>query len=339
MDYLVVLSDKNTDWTKPLWEFRVVENYTEDTSLILYKFHHSLMDGVGFASIMSSINDDQFTSKINKQFVQPSIMLRLKAMFNSVILLVNLFLSKSVCFTDQKATKMLETNRNDAFPSKFYTSHEYDFKKIVKCYKQYPNMTFNDYMMSIFSKSCHQLLNENGVKDAKELGVEILVNMRQLPTRYEDIILCNYFVSFPFGIQLFDNISAIYQTLKPLTEAFKSQEAVYTVYYLRYIIMTFIPKQIFINLFADKPLPNQIFTSNIAFSDIPWRINGKEIRNISINIQTVHGYVGGLSVYTYNGKARFGLQYVRNLKMDYTKLIDNIISNLDEEISNIEKSD
>ena len=44
LDYLVVLSNKNTDWTKPLWEFRVVENYTEDTSLILYKFHHSLMD-------------------------------------------------------------------------------------------------------------------------------------------------------------------------------------------------------------------------------------------------------------------------------------------------------
>ena len=103
--------------------------------------------------------------------------------------------------------------------------------------------------------------------------------------------------------------------------------------------MTYIPKQIFINLFTNKPLPNQLFTSSMVFSDVPWRINGKEIRNVTLNVQTVHGSVGGLSVYTYNGKAKFGLHYVRNLKMDYSKLIDNIICNLDEEISNIEKSD
>ena len=53
MDYLTLICDQKLDWEKPLWEIRVVENYQDDTSLIIYKFHHCFMDGVGFASIMS----------------------------------------------------------------------------------------------------------------------------------------------------------------------------------------------------------------------------------------------------------------------------------------------
>ena len=40
INYCCKINNKKMDWTKPLWEFRVIENYTNSTSLIVYKIHH-----------------------------------------------------------------------------------------------------------------------------------------------------------------------------------------------------------------------------------------------------------------------------------------------------------
>ena len=242
MEYLTQINDQKTDWTKPLWEFRVVENYTEDTSLLIYKFHHSLMDAVGFASLMSCVNDNQFASKLNKKFEQPPLMVHLKAMVNAVKLFVNTLTSKVISFSDESAIKITETTTDDKYPNRFFVSKEYDFSKITKGYKQFPNMTFNDFMVCIFGKSLHQLYKEYGIEDAKQLGIFILINMRPLPTKYEEVYLDNYFITSPFGVPLSDDINSIFNSIKSVTDILKSQEVVYTSYYFCHLILALVPK-------------------------------------------------------------------------------------------------
>ena len=337
MNYLVVLSDKKTDWTKPLWEFRVIENYKENASLILYKFHHCFMDGIGFASLLSCINDDQFTSKLNKRFEQPSIITKLKATYNGIKLLVNTLSSASVSITDENAIKIVETTREDRYPNRFYTSKEYDYSKIMKCYKQYPNMTFNDFAISILGKSYHQLYKEYEIKDANQLGIFILINMRPLPTKYEEVCLDNFFITCPLGMPLLDDINANYQLVKPSIDIFKTQEASYTCYYFFNLAVACLPKELCLKIFTDHPTLAHIYVSNVPISDVPIKMNGKEIKTITMNNTNFHGFGSGIIFYTYNGKVRFGMQNVNNLKFDSSKLLQNILTNIDEEISKVAK--
>ena len=48
MQYLNQMANQKMDFTKPLWEFRLVEDYADGKSVVFYKMHHCFMDGVGF---------------------------------------------------------------------------------------------------------------------------------------------------------------------------------------------------------------------------------------------------------------------------------------------------
>ena len=65
------------DYSKPLWECHVIENYSDDTSAVIFRIHHSLSDGVGIVSMMSCVNDDKFSLRINKEFTQLNFFQRL----------------------------------------------------------------------------------------------------------------------------------------------------------------------------------------------------------------------------------------------------------------------
>ena len=57
---------------KPLWEFQLYEDYTETTSMVFMKMHHSFTDGIGFVCLMSCLNDEQFKTKGPKIIKEPS---------------------------------------------------------------------------------------------------------------------------------------------------------------------------------------------------------------------------------------------------------------------------
>lgn len=60
------------DYNKPLFEFRVIEDYTEDSSMILYRSHHMFGDGIAISSLFSTLNDDQFSTQASKKVFNPS---------------------------------------------------------------------------------------------------------------------------------------------------------------------------------------------------------------------------------------------------------------------------
>ena len=61
------------DYSKPLWEFHLVEDFSDDLSAVIVRMHHAFTDGVGFVSMMSCMNDDKFKLKIDKKFPEPSL--------------------------------------------------------------------------------------------------------------------------------------------------------------------------------------------------------------------------------------------------------------------------
>ena len=77
INYLKILIQEYMEYSKPLWEFHVVENYSDDTSAVIFRIHHSLSDGVGIVSMMSCVNDDKFSLRINKEFTQLNFFQRL----------------------------------------------------------------------------------------------------------------------------------------------------------------------------------------------------------------------------------------------------------------------
>ena len=53
VSYLNQITDQNMDVNRPLWEIRILENYTETTSIVMTRLHHSFTDGLGFVSLIS----------------------------------------------------------------------------------------------------------------------------------------------------------------------------------------------------------------------------------------------------------------------------------------------
>ena len=77
LEYLNNILDENMDYSKPLWEFHFVENFSKHLSVIIVRTHHSFTDAIGFASMMSWMNDDQFIHKIDKKFPSLSLIQKL----------------------------------------------------------------------------------------------------------------------------------------------------------------------------------------------------------------------------------------------------------------------
>ena len=76
--FVASLHETWLDRDKPLFEFRVIENYTEETSMIFYRSHHMFCDGVGVSSLLSTINDDQFSAKHKKKVFKPGFFQKLR---------------------------------------------------------------------------------------------------------------------------------------------------------------------------------------------------------------------------------------------------------------------
>ena len=170
VDYICKINSQKLDRSRPLWQFRVVENYTNSTSLIIYKIHHSVLDGVGLASLMSAINDEQFTSRLNRAIIKPSFTEKIRYALNTPIILAKIMTGTVELCSDKNAEKLTEVNGDNHYSNKYLSTKEYDFELIKKAYKKYPGMTFNDFLLGVSGKSYHQWFKENGVKDAEKIG-------------------------------------------------------------------------------------------------------------------------------------------------------------------------
>ena len=58
IEFLQEWSQEKIPENKVQWEILVVENYTKDTSLIFWKAHHIISDGIGLVMLIAYMNGD-----------------------------------------------------------------------------------------------------------------------------------------------------------------------------------------------------------------------------------------------------------------------------------------
>ena len=334
VNYICKLNDERLDRNRPIWEFRVIEDHTEDKSLIIYRIHHTVLDGVGFGCLMSTVNDNQFSSRLNKKIFKPSTLQSLQLAAMTPVSLAGVLPDMKKWCTDKQALKLTEINGDDHYANKFFATKEFDFKQIMKCYKQYKGMTFNDFMLAIISKSYDQWFKEHGVKDAEKIGIIIPVNLRDLPTSYDDLKIDNSIASAKFELPVSSDMGKVMETIKPTILRMTSPEILYASLNLLKCIPYF-PEVMNLKMFDDFTEGCDVSFSNIPFSNVPWVIRGKKVTQMTFFNNLCLGISMALMGYTYDGKVRFSLQTKKHQKMDATKLMEYINDNLDAEINRV----
>jgi hypothetical protein len=188
------LCNEHMDYSKPLWEFYLQEDYSETESLFCLRFHHSLCDATGFIGMMSMVNDEKFKFKSAKQFPKLNmlqhIFFSIFGPFYSMYLLSKWDNHKK---SDENAKKCGELNGPITYRNKLHVSKsKIPFEKIRDCYKRFAEKTtFNDYMMGVISVSFNKWFKSYNIEGAKNLKTMLTVNMRPLPTCMEEVDLAN----------------------------------------------------------------------------------------------------------------------------------------------------
>ena len=192
-NYIEELLNKDMDFSKPLWEFILCEDYSKTESVVLVRMHHALTDGNGYVSLMSCINDEQYKLKLDKEFPKPNIFMdiffTIVGPIYSLYLVAKFFLRSS----DSNAKKVNDLKCEDTFRNKLYASDSrIPFDKIRNCYKRFEQkVSFNDYMMGVLSVSMDKWYKESGITGAEKLKSAITINTRPLPTKIEEVTLFN----------------------------------------------------------------------------------------------------------------------------------------------------
>jgi len=132
-DHCEKICNQKMDFSKPLFEFYLQEDYTKTESAIILRLHHSFADAGGFVGFFSCINDEKYRMKLDKQFPKINIIVEylciLLGPFYSIYLLFVNIMKK----TDKFAKKINDLKKEDEHYSKFFMSDKrFSFEKLRK---------------------------------------------------------------------------------------------------------------------------------------------------------------------------------------------------------------
>ena len=191
VDYVNVTLPKKMDMSKPLYELGVCEDYGDDKSAILIKFHHCFTDGIGINSIISCFLDKGLTAKFPKD-------IRVPGTFESLVLglISPYFIFKSLSLTwnwktDPIASRCTELKDiPEKYENKFICSRDISLNDIKSRFKK-KKTGFTPYMLGVLSKSFYQWFEHYGVKGAEQIAICVATGLRNFPKTYEEICLDN----------------------------------------------------------------------------------------------------------------------------------------------------
>lgn len=194
---------------------KFVEDYTDETSLLLIKCHHSFTDGMGVITLFAYLNDSSFCPKLVPKLKKISCWQKiLVACFVPVALVMQY--NVALFFKLKEQNKKIHTpNGKNSGDSVFLCSKTYHFDDLRKCYKQFDKATFNNYVMGILGKSIHDWYGKNGVSNPGDLILTIPVNMKTLPDKVEEINMNNGTSTITIHLPIVKDLKeAIYESKK-----------------------------------------------------------------------------------------------------------------------------
>ena len=170
------------------------------------------------SSLLSALNDDQFSIPHKKVIPQFSIFERLVLAVKTFFTFTEIDKKSRTFKTDENTKKLFEKVRSEKLTGHYTSDIEIPFEVIRKLYKRYDNMTFNDYMLAILGKSLYQYCIKKDIKNPKGVKCEVPVGHKKLPTGYHDINISNYLSVLELELPIVDSIREGYDTLKPYVQ-------------------------------------------------------------------------------------------------------------------------
>ena len=152
----------------------------------MIKCCHSLVDGLGMISLLSCLDDDQFSMRSPFRNFHPNWFQSLLLPFLAILTIIkNIFKTENIN-TDANSAKFCERNDNSDFRNDFFISKVYSLAKLKKHAKNGFKISLNELLIGVISKSFHQWATNYGIKDMKQVQMVSPFSMKRYPTSYED---------------------------------------------------------------------------------------------------------------------------------------------------------
>lgn len=213
----------NHMWSKPmgfdqfLWEITVLEKYQEKKSVLFIKIHHSLSDGLGLLSLFGFVNKTHIGNKMPEiKPLSPFFWIRFYAFMP--FLLVKFLLSSLRVRQSRETNPLRDVSKTLTGKKTLVESKHWDFNDL-RVYKKTPNLTFNNFFISMMSKSWKEQFEQVGSKSDKVV-IAIPVNIRLPPKSIDDVTFKNELGSNKTALPLIDSLEDSSRIRKPMKKAF-----------------------------------------------------------------------------------------------------------------------
>ena len=321
------------DPTEIPWRIDFIQNFSKDTSMMVWNNQHSQNDAAGFVSFISAILDNQFELR-HKKHVEPLAWF-LKPIYFIIAIFYfgNLSGKMQKIKSDEDTAKIREENGKNTFMKNISMSEELDFKAIRKAYKSYgKGVTFGDYFMGVTSVGLKRWYDQYGHKKAAVGKMAISVNRRDLPTSYEDLLFCNYVGVFQIAFPILSNLKeAIEKSNKALWEIYSDFGGRCAEMFMYYFC--FMPKNVAFNNMDSVLEGCDLGISNIQFGEQKWKFLGKGVKRRGMFASGREQVKLLLFPVTYEDKLSIQMVTNKSMKMDNKALLKHIVDVIEEDIA------
>ncbi|MGK5094399.1 wax ester/triacylglycerol synthase family O-acyltransferase [Deltaproteobacteria bacterium TL4] len=325
------LAGTKFDFTKPLWQMHLIENY-KNGSAIIVRIHHCIGDGIGLIRVLISLTDEAPSTAKKSETAgtqkTPAEVPKVQPQKGGVLPKVKFSLgilkalAKSLMLPDTK-TSMKETLSGERCIA---WSAPVPLQEIKDIGKQY-NGKINDVVLAATAGAIRHYLEKQGESvDNVNIRVLVPINLRPVDGKIE---LGNRvgFVFFPLPVEIEDPVERVLEVKKRMDTIKGGQEAI-----LSYLFLTAIgtlPQKIqhlIINTFNNNatstmtnvPGPREtLYLGDQAIGDLVFF--GPQSGNMGV----------GISVLSYAGNVTLGVSADSNCVRHPQDLVDGFQKDID----------
>ena len=152
---------------KPLWNIYVKENYIDGKSVIFTCMHHTIGDGMSFFSLFTFMNDKPGSKTLPKIRKSSFNFAKYFSMILVPFYSTYAFTKFALLKKDKNCYNLRLRNNRQSGIKQILCTKKYDFSKLRQAYKQYPNTTFNDFIMGVLGVALKKYMDTNGSEKSK----------------------------------------------------------------------------------------------------------------------------------------------------------------------------
>lgn len=306
-DYVSAQIPVALDPAHPMWQIHLISGYG-DGSVLLFRMHHSIADGITITRVLLSLTESQETAGFTPKRDNGLVKLAEQA--------VNLLATPDGVATALRgAARLVHLATIPPKPHSALAGDVGHAKRVgwrddwaladIKEISQAQGMTVNDVLLSVLADALGRYLRENDTP-LDVVRVMVPVNLRPLDEPLSaDLgnVFGQYVVELPTGpCEPLERLAQMHATIEELK---RSPEAV--VAYLTLVALGLLPAQV-------EDLSTQFFSgkvaatvSNVPGPRTPITIAGTEVAGIIGWVPGAGAVALGVSMFSYNGRVLIGL--------------------------------